>query len=146
MGLRRLLLFYWRQSIASKLGERRSLRELRGFEAGHSELVDGKLSGFETELLHNVRDGTFFTRDSIGKFADGGDACPHCGGNDSREHRFLECVHYADIRERLGFDHAAWWECPAPLALHGLCDVSPFKTLFWTALESLHEVETFFKL
>lgn len=137
-GLRRLALYFWRQTVSTKVAERSSLSDLKGYEAQHSDLLDGQLSSFETDLLHKVRDGTHYTRDCIANFASGGSACPHCGCPDSREHRYFECVHYSDLREDLQIDPDFWWSCDAHLALHGLVGRNPYKILFWKALEALH--------
>ena len=135
--LRRLALYYWRQWIASFACHRQDTFDLQGFSFDLVEQVNSGLSPADLETLNVVRDGAFFTPNYIAKFKGGIGLCDLCGVEDSREHRYLFCPQYAELRQ----DYAVLSDGAPTLSsatvLHGLPDANPYQALYWQALQAL---------
>ena len=136
-GLRRLALFHWRQSISTFVCQRRELCDLNGYDPSHVEAIDAKLEPAQRETLNVVRDGAFFTGDYIGKFSSQQNTCNLCGVDDSREHRYLFCAKYSDLRHDYPELQDGAPGLTSAMVLHGLPGRNPFHAVYWQALDAL---------
>ena len=98
--LERLLADAWTQRIALHLATRSDFRGLRGLLWPASP-HESRLSVLDLARINSLRDGSFMTRDTQGRFdLSHGFACDSCRAPDSMHHRCLECPAHADLRLR----------------------------------------------
>ena len=136
-GLRQLALHHWQQWISTQACQRRDLSDLVRYDPSHIAAVDSHLEAAQRETLNLVRDGTFFTGDYIGKFSNQQGLCPLCEVEDSREHRYLFCAKYSELRASYPelLDGAP--TLSSALVLHGIPGRNPYHEVYWQALQAL---------
>ena len=105
----------------------------------HSRHVETDISPrTELELQSIVRDGSFFTDAYKSKFDVSKDRfCTECGRKDTREHRYVCCPRYHDVRANHQDIVQQWTLLPSSFRQFGLVSENPWRLLLWEAFVSL---------
>ena len=136
--LRFLCEYYWRQHVAHSVVHRKDFSDLDGidYEASCGSWKPKDLA--RRELLHCIQDGTFHLATSKAHFDPRiSSDCPHCGEQDTLEHRALRCPRYQHIRVHYDECCTTWTQLPVVCTHHGLMPENPWQLPFWKELTAL---------
>ena len=98
--LRKTLRKYWDEHISQKIQHRKDfdMETIDEFNIVHNL---EKFPEHEKSMLQTYLAGAAFTRDVTSKYSHDGDhKCPHCGCDDSKEHRLLRCSKFDHLRPK----------------------------------------------
>ena len=112
------LTWAWYQVVASKVQHRSEFHGLWQVDVPATRRALAALAPDDQALLRFGLTGGLFTEAYKAKWADQSDVCRWCGGRDTLQHRYWECIQHADLRASLAADAAnVWTSLPPALSL-----------------------------
>lgn len=129
--LYRILRNAWSQKISWDLKKRKDMHDLQGIDEITLRKDTKDTPNYKRKLLDALRDGSFLDAQVHRKYDNTKDGkCRLCGGEDSLEHRCIQCPKLEDIRR----DHRAivqeWPTLPHSLREHLLPSRNPWEQEF----------------
>ena len=133
--IKRLLKSSWLEKVAENCSHRKGLEELVTLDTLNLRHFRG-LDQSEAGLVRQTLVGAHITCDAKGHFV-GTKECPLCGcQNDSRTHRFLECIGTEDLRVKWNI-YEALRSLPVYSITHGLFPELDHVRIFQGALDGI---------
>ena len=127
-----LLEHHWKQAQSLLVSKRKDYEGLDGVDFHASFFTMKGLDPQQEELLHCIRDGTFFLNSFKAKFdVTKTSHCPKCGAEDTLSHRALDCTWYESVRVKFPDCIQMWHAVPVALSHHGVASGSEVVANFW---------------
>ena len=134
----RIVRFFFFRQQAALVHHRQGFDDLQGFDYDITTWGEDSRPWSERAHLAIVRDGSFISDDMRAKYDVRISArCLRCGVPATRQHKYADCVKYADIRNEHADLFASWESYPRCFQQYGLVPENPWQLLVWEALQSL---------